>query len=253
MSTAVTLKSFPFDSMKVLNEQSGQMEDDRLYEAKIFRQYFAMFLSNGAYFGHYKDYGENSMKVSLDSGLTIKVNKGCGIINGADFELENDTLFVLDRPTNGERKDRVVVRVDDTLAVRETQLYIKEGNGTTPAILQRDENIYEICIAEVTVKSTSNITEADIVDKRLDKELCGIVNSLISIDGEEIYQKFKTYIQEIKENLVLKNQDNIITGKLIAEGGIEGDLEGNAKTATTASSCTGNANSATTANSCTRQ
>lgn len=239
MSTAVTLKSFPFDSMEVLNEQSGQMEDDRLYEAKIFRQYFAMFLSNGIYFGHYKAYGENSMKVSLDSGLTIKVNKGCGIINGADFELENDTLFVLDRPTNGERKDRVVVRVDDTLAVRETQLYIKEGNGTTPAILQRDENIYEICIAEVTVKSTSNITETDIVDKRLDKELCGIVNSLISIDGEEIYQKFKTYIQEIKENLVLKNQDNIISGKLTVKKGIEANVEGDCSGSS--SNCTGNA------------
>ena len=82
MSTPVTLRSFPFDSMEVLNEESGQMEDDRLYEAEIFRKYFAKFLSNGVYFGHYKDYGENSMKVSLDNGLTEKVNKGCGIING---------------------------------------------------------------------------------------------------------------------------------------------------------------------------
>lgn len=34
MSNAIKLESFPFDSMEVLNEQSGQMEDDRLYEAK---------------------------------------------------------------------------------------------------------------------------------------------------------------------------------------------------------------------------
>ena len=252
MSTPVTLKSFPFDSMEVLNEESGQMEDDRLYEANIFRKYFAKFLSNGVYFGHYKNYGENGMKVSLDNGLTVKVNKGCGIINGADYELENDTLFVLERPSTAERKDRVVIRVDDTLAIRETQLYIKEGNGTTPAILQRDDNIYEICIAEVTVKSTSNLTEADIVDTRLDKSLCGIVNSLISVDGEELYQKFQNHIDTMTENLVKKDQDNIIKGKVIVEGGIEadvkGNLEGNAKTATTASNCTGNAS---TASSCT--
>lgn len=256
MPNIVTLKSFPFDSMKVLNKESGQMEDDRLYEAEIFRKYFAKFLSNGVYFGHYKNLGENGMKVSLDNGLTIKVAKGCGIVNGADYELENDSLFVLDRPASGNRLDRVVVKVDDTLAVRNTQLYIKEGNGITPATLQRDENIYEICIAEVTVKSTSNILEEDIVDTRLDKELCGIVNSLISIDGKEIYERFQDYIDEVAENLVRKDRDNVIKGKIIAEGGIEGDVDGNAATATEANhaissdNCTGNAATATNARQC---
>lgn len=250
MPNTITLKSFPFDSMLVLNEESQQMEDDRLYEAEIFRKYFAKFLSNGVYYGHYKNYGENGMKVSIDNGLTIKVAKGAGIINGADYELENDTLFVLDRPASGNRVDRVVVKIDDTLAVRETQLYIKEGNGTTPATLQRDENIYEICLAEVTVKSTSNLTTEDIVDTRLDTELCGIVNSLISVDGQELYEQFQDYIDTVTENLVRKDQDNIITGKLTVDGGIEGDLNGNATTATTASSCTGNA---ATASSCTRK
>lgn len=227
MSTKITLRSFPFDSMEVLNEESGQMEDDRLYEAEIFRKYFAKFLTNGVYFGHYKNYGENSMKVSLDNGLTVKVNKGCGIINGADYELENDTLFILERPATAERKDRVVIRVDDTLAIRETHLYIKEGNGTTPATLQRDNNIYEICIAEITVKSTTNLTETDIVDTRPNSNLCGIVNSLIAVDGEELYKRFKNYIDEAAASLVRKNHDNTITGKNIFEdkvkfkGGIE--------------------------------
>lgn len=249
--SAITLKSFPFDSMQVLNEESGQMEDDRLYEAEVFRKYFAKFLSNGVYFGHYKNYGENGMKVSLDSGLTIKVNKGCGIINGADYELENDTLFILERPTSGQRKDRVVIKVDDTLATRETQLYIKEGNGTTPADLQRDENIYEVCIAEVTVKSTTNIVEADIIDTRLDKNLCGIVNSLISVDGQELYEQFQEYIDTVTENLVRKDQDNIITGKLKVEGGIEGNVKGNVEgNANTSSSCTGNS---ATCSKCTRK
>lgn len=214
MSTTVTLKSFPFDSMQVLNEESGQMEPDRLYEAEIFRKYFAKFLSNGVYFGQYKNYGENSMKVILDSGLTIKVTKGCGIINGADYELENDTLFVLERPASGERKDRVVIKIDDTLATRETQLYVKEGNGLTPATLQRDGNIYEICIAEVSVKTTSNLTNADIKDTRLNKDLCGIVNSLISVDGQELYEQFQGYIDTVTENLVRKDQNIVMTGTI---------------------------------------
>lgn len=209
MAGEITLKSFPFDSMKVLNSESSQMEPDRLYEAKIFREYFKKFLSNGVYFGTYKNYGENSMKVTADGGLNIKVAKGAGLIEGADFENETDKLFTLERPVSGSRVDRVIVKFDTSLATRETQLYIKEGTGTTPAELQRDENIYEICLAEITVKSTTNITETDVVDKRLNNEVCGIVNSLISVDGEELYQKFQDYIDTVTENLVRKDEENV--------------------------------------------
>lgn len=216
MANIITLKSFPFDAMEVLNEESGKMEADRLYEAEIFRKYFAKFLSNGVYFGKYRNYGENSMKVMFDGGLNIKVSKGAGIIEGADYENEEERVFTLERPVSGERIDRVVVRFDKTLAERNTYLQIKEGNGTTPAVLQRDNNIYEICLAEIKVKSTTNITESDIIDKRIDKDLCGIVNSLISVDGEKLYQNFQNYIDTVAENLVRKDQDIIIDGNIIA-------------------------------------
>lgn len=203
----IELKSFPFDSMKVLNEESGQMEDDRLYEAQIFRNYFRKFLSNGVYFGTYKNYGENSMKVVLDTGLTIKVKKGCGIIEGVDYENESDRLITLDRPASGSRVDRIVVQMNSSLDTRMSKLIIKQGTGTTPAELTRTDNVYEICIAEVTVSSSSNLTDESIVDKRLDTTLCGIVNSLISVDGEELYEQFQEYVQSVEENMMLKNED----------------------------------------------
>ena len=219
MAEEKTLNSFPFDYSLVLNEESSQMEPDREYDAERYRKYFAKFLSNGVYFGKYKNYGENSMKVSLDEGLTISVEKGAGIIEGADFENEEKMLFTLERPTNGNRIDRVVVKLDKTLSVRETQLYIKQGTGTTTAELQRDDNIYEICLAEITVNSTSNIAENDIKDTRLDNELCGLVNSLVSVDGKEMYQKFQEYIDTVTENLVRKDQDSIINGTLKDKNG----------------------------------
>lgn len=243
----IILESFPFDSMEVLNEESGQMEDDRLYEAKVFRQYFRKFLSNGVYFGDYKDYKEDSMKVTSDGGMNIKIAKGAGLIEGADFENTGERIIALERPATGNRIDRVVVRFNASLDSRNTTLYIKQGKGAVAADLQRDENIYEICLAEVTVKSTSNITSTDIVDKRTNNKLCGIVNSLISVDGEELYQSFKDYIEEVKGNLVVKNENNTITGLLTAEGGIKGNVEGNLKGNVTGNcsgssgSCTGNA------------
>lgn len=258
----IILESFPFDSMEVLNEESSQMEPDREYAAEVFRRYFRMFLSNGVYFGDYKNYGENSMKVTSDGGMNIRIATGAGLIEGADFENTEERIITLERPVANTRVDRVVVQFNSSLDTRAIKLIIKQGDGTTPATLQRDENIYEICIAEVTTKSTSNITAEDIVDKRINKDVCGIVNSLISVDGEELYQQFQEYIGTLTDNLMLKNQDNTCTGKITAQSGFEGDLkgdvDGNAKTATsattanTANSCTGNAATATSAGKCTR-
>lgn len=205
----IVLESFPFDAMEVLNQESSQMEPDREYEAKVFRTYFKMFLSNGVYYGDYKNYKENSMKVSSDGGMNISVAKGAGLIEGADFENTEERTIALERPASGSRVDRIVVQLNDSLDTRQTKLIVKQGNGTTPASLQRDDNIYEICIAEVTVKSTSNITDDDIIDKRTNKDVCGIVNSLITVDGEELYQRFQDYIDSVTNNLVRKDEANV--------------------------------------------
>lgn len=201
----IVLESFPFDSMQVLNEDTGQMEDDRLYEAQIFRNYFRKFLSNGVYYGNYKNYGENAMKVTSEGGMLINVAPGAGMIEGADFENIEDREITLERPDSGRRLDRIVIQFNSSLNKRNTSLTVKQGNGTTPAALTRNENIYEICIAEVMVKSTTTITQADITDTRPNSELCGIVNSLISVDGEELYQNFQNYINERINNILFKD------------------------------------------------
>ena len=213
----ILLESFPFDSMDVLNEQSGQMEPDRLYAAAIFRRYFAKFLSNGVYFGNYKNYKENSMKVISDGGMNIKVLPGCGVIEGADYENEENRIFTIERPASGTRKDWVIVQLDTSLAVRQTKLYVKRGTGSTPPELQRDNNIYEICIAEVTSNSTSNISAEDIVDKRLDNTVCGIVDSLVTVDGEELYQRFQSYIDSVVDNLVRKDTPEIVLSGVLTD------------------------------------
>lgn len=217
MADIVNLISFPFDSMDVLNEETQTYEGDRMYEAAIFANYFRKFLSNGVYYGSYKNYGENSMKVQLESGLTLRVIKGCGIIQGVDFELENDINLVLERPATGKRIDRIVVKMDASLNTRATQLYVKTGNGTTPAELTRTENMYEICLAEITVSSTSNITANDVKDTRTDSTLCGIVNSLISVDGKEIYEKFEAYIDQVTDSLVRKDQESVVLSGTITD------------------------------------
>ena len=173
----IELESFPFNSII----------DDREYEASIFRNYFGKFLTTGVYFGLYNNYGDYSMKVIPDSGLNVKVKKGCGLINGTDFNLVSDTILSVQMPIGNNRKDMVVVRFDDTLEERKTKLYIKEGTSTEFATLERTIDVYEICLAKIVVQDRAlEITVDDITDTRRDNQVCGIVTSLIDIDIQDV-------------------------------------------------------------------
>ena len=173
----VELESFPFDSII----------DDREYEASIFRNYFGKFLTTGVYFGKYNNYGDYSMKVVTDTGLNVKVTKGCGLIKGADYNLKNDTVLSINMPIGSVRNDMIVVRLDDKLEERKTKLYVKEGTTTDFATLERTTDVYEICLAKIVVGDrVLEVTINDITDTRRDAELCGIVTSLIDIDIQDV-------------------------------------------------------------------
>lgn len=173
----VELESFPFDSII----------DDREYEASIFRNYFGKFLSSGVYFGLYNNYGDYSMKVVPDTGLNVKVTKGCGLIKGADYNLKDDKVLNINMPIGSARNDMIVVRLDDKLEVRKTKLYVKEGTSTDFATLERTTDVYEICLAKIVVGDrVLAVTADDITDTRRDSELCGIVTSLIDIDIQDV-------------------------------------------------------------------
>lgn len=192
----VELKSFPFDSIA----------DDREYPAQIFRNYFHKFLSTGVYFGKYKDYGDYSMKVVPSLELNVRVTKGAGIIKGLDFELENDAVLPIDLSLGKIRKDMVVVKADDTLAERKTTLYIKKGTETSFPELERTNDIYEICLATITVGDTKTTVELDdIEDTRRDENLAGIVTSLIDIDIQDILNDITT-----KKNNFFTNLDSTV-------------------------------------------
>lgn len=59
--------------------------------------------------------------------------------------------------------------------------------------LQRDEGIYELCLALISVPpSEINILDENITDTRPNAEVCGFVNSLITVDGEELFTQFES-------------------------------------------------------------
>lgn len=224
-----------------------------VFKRQVFgNQIFALFIDtflNGKC-GISNRYGEK-MQVTYN-GSTLYVNSGCVCIKGRFLEEDTSTEIVAGTES---AFCKLVIEIDldkentDENLLQATYKVIK-SNSNYPALTQTDivannSGVYQFELAQFKT-STNGIT--DFVDKRS------------YLDFESIYAEIEKHIQEIDNGVAyLLKTGGTITGKLIANGGIEGNvkgnLDGNAKTATTASSCTGNANTATTANSagtCTR-
>jgi hypothetical protein len=88
-----------------------------------------------------------------------------------------------------DRIDRIVIRLD--MLSRNILSIIKEGtksDNPIPPELERTDTVYEISLAQVRIiAGKSYIEQSQIVDERLDEQLCGFVSSLITIPTNDMW------------------------------------------------------------------
>ena len=126
------------------------------------------------------------------------VKAGFAMLQGVTVILDEDQEITFDSATSQPRIDRVVLRHDDTLSVRNTSIQILKGTSSSnpqPPTITRNETIYDLALADVLIRAnTSVVTQAQITDLRLNTDLCGIVKGTIEeIDTTSLYDQ----IQEI--------------------------------------------------------
>jgi hypothetical protein len=172
-------------------------EYDRVYLAEHFAKYFASFIGNGVFGGK-----SNELMVtqSMNSGMRIEVLSGMAWING--FWYENTSNLSLDISV----ADGVLNRID-VIVVKlgkiERKIWIEVVRGTpatnavAPAI-QRNSDYHELKLAEVYIKAgATSITQANIVDTRLNSEVCGFVTGVVQqFDTTEFGKQLDGYISE---------------------------------------------------------
>lgn len=146
---------------------------DRKYSADDYCDNLAVVISNGVLRST-----EDDLKV-MAQNMTLKVNAGRAWINGHYYVNTSElTLPVVSAPSSGKRWDRVVVRMDKTLANRECSIVYIEGtpsNDPQKPDLTRTNNVYDICLANIYVQSGQNYVIA--YDTRSDTDVCGWVYS----------------------------------------------------------------------------
>lgn len=178
---------------------------DRKYNANDYSSNMGAIISNGV-----RRSGDNDLRVTTAGGMGLAVAVGRAWIEGRWYW--NDTVyteFTVPTAPAGDmsRIDRVVLRLNTEIAVKEIKLFYLTGapstSPTAPA-LTRSGNIYELALADIKVGSgVTSISQADITDQRANKEVCGWITTPVGYDDffENFNAEFNEWFTEKKNKL----------------------------------------------------
>lgn len=186
---------------------------DRKYTADDYCDNLAVVISTGVLRSTADD-----LKVT-SSGMIPTVAAGRAWINGHYYRnTASMALASVPAAAGGSRWDRVVVRMDKTLANRDVSVVYLQGtasNSPTKPDLTRTDTIYDICLADIYVASGASTLV--VYDKRDDPEVCGWVYSTSGDDSffTSLDNQFEEWFENVKDDLatvtILKRYTRIVT------------------------------------------
>lgn len=175
----------------------NSVNGDRLYNADQMSRIFEGLITDGVY-----ESVANKLAVQPNSGMTIQIATGRGwfgkhwVNNDSEYKLtvaQSDVIL--------NRYVAVVIKVDDTDAVRDAVPYLKYSDfATTPVkpTMTRTETVKEYCLAYIYIKAGATaITASDIEDTRANESLCGWVTGLIEqLSSATLFDQFTAIFNE---------------------------------------------------------
>lgn len=172
--------------------------DRRMHQASDLADYWQSFLGSGLI---HED-GQPQLGVSANNNRQVKLSVGRAIIQGHLYINDSDLILNIENAdTYLNRIDRVVLRYDNKIENRFIKAFVLKGTASeTPVApeLTRNNDIYEISLAQINVVAgKSFIEQSDIVDERLDKNVCGLASSLVSVPTDIYNERFSGYMQQI--------------------------------------------------------
>ncbi|NBI30731.1 hypothetical protein [Chengkuizengella marina] len=195
-------------------------EDIRSYESQDFANYFSNFLSSGVY--HQNDIPTLEVKADGED-MRVFIEAGNAFIKGFSYENDDDLSLSIDlTEPDMDRIDRVVVRLDKSIDNRYVRTFVIKGTASSnpePPELTRDDWIHEISLAQVRITAgKSFIEQSQITDERFNKDVCGLVSSLISVPTSEMQREWNEFLDRVKDQGFV-TQDQYEDLKLLVSDG----------------------------------
>lgn len=195
---------------------------DRPYTAKDFCMHLKGMIGNGI--GITNATGDDAWKVEKTDDLQVKITLGdnnynYASLNGNPFSVDEE--LKLDFSIGADRWDAVIIRANGTSSVRATDVIVQEGSIE----LTRTDDIYDLRLARVHIV---NNEISEIIDDRLDYNVCGIANGLATVPVDKLLE----VLEAAKSGQLVALKDGTKQVNLNAEmvGGVKGPtLLANAK------------------------
>jgi hypothetical protein len=165
-----------------------------VYDADSFSNWLKKFFTTGVF--------EGDCQVTALGDMVVNLAPGYANIMGKVKNLENQT-FTLE-PADGSypRIDTIVIERNDTDRDITAKVVTGQLSGNTPAPTPRvwENGVYQLIVAEVYVAAgATEVTQADITDKRSDPDVCGIVAGTVTeMDFSQFTAQFESYFEQFK-------------------------------------------------------
>lgn len=161
-----------------VQDSNGQY--DREYNAQEFTDYFGALITTGIMKGTL-----NELKVTTNgNSMVTTVDTGIAFLEGRYYENDSPLDLVHDTESLGKsRIDRIVIRLDLRTEARYVRAFVKKGTPSTnpvPPVLQRDNLVYEISLAQVRITGGQTyIATGAVTDERGTEDICPWAGSKI--------------------------------------------------------------------------
>ncbi|MGN0289826.1 MAG: hypothetical protein ACI4DQ_09460 [Lachnospiraceae bacterium] len=183
-------KSFPFDAVSV----NGVL--DRRYHADDFARYFRSFISSGMFMEN-----PDNLQVIANGDMSVTLRPGKIIIDGYRYDNIADIVIRI-TPADGvlNRIDRISLTWDKNL--RDIHCVVREGVKSYDAVApvcRRNAEYLDYVTADIKVNAGAiSISQADIIDQRLNTEVCGLAIPFSKINTTTLYNQIQADLRNFR-------------------------------------------------------
>lgn len=169
------------------------IDGDRTYGAADMSHYYEGLISDGVL----ANFGQGC-KVLANSEMSVSITPGKAYINGRYIQIDSNEVLTLDQASSSlNRIDAIVLRFDNSQAVRNIVPTIKKGEPATnpiPPAIENTTEVKELCLAQVYIKAlATSFTDSSITDTRVNTTLCGFVTGLITqVDTADLFIQWES-------------------------------------------------------------
>ncbi|MFJ7407542.1 MULTISPECIES: hypothetical protein [unclassified Lysinibacillus] len=181
--------------MAIRSGMFNSVNGDRKVDAAFFSLFFSTFIGDGVF-----PNPSTGLQIVEGQGMQTIVKPGKGWIQGRFVINDSNHIFKHDIADGVlKRIDRVVMRLNHL--TRQIEIVLKKGSqasSPTAPTIQRDAEAYELVLADVLINAgTTQITQGNITDQRLNKSLCGIVHGVVDqVDTTTIFNQYQSWFNQ---------------------------------------------------------